>query len=256
MNERLPQRSSPLESQIVEILVERIQSGAYPVNSRLPSESELAAEFAVSRTTVRGALGTLASNGLVKRRHGVGTFISPATRISNPLNEVINFAELVTGQGYAFGFRHIGARFRPAEPRVSEALGLAAGAEILEVSKAFTADGAPVIYTVNLIPPHLFEQCYSRQDMLQPGATEPLYEFLEGACGQRIEQYVATVRPSIARNILIHDQPPEGDPLLPVLVIEEVAYNGSGVPVLYEIEYLLGDRMKFDLVRRRRFSNR
>lgn len=256
MNERIPQRSSPLESQIVEILIERIRNGEYPLESRLPSESEFAAEFGVSRTTVRSALASLAANGLVKRIHGVGTFISHANRIANPLNEVINFSDLITGQGFAFGFRHIGARYRPADTSLTEALHIQPGSSVLEVFKCFTADNEPVIYTTNLIPSRVFENCISPESMLLPGATEPLYEFLEATCGQRIESYLASVRPAIAKNIMINDQPPEVDPLTPVLVIEEVGFSSTGSPVLYEIEYLLGDRMKFDLVRQRRIAAR
>lgn len=256
MNERLPKRNSPLESQIVEILVERIRSGVYPTNSRIASESELAEEFGVSRSTVRGALATLAANGILKRRHGVGTFVSPATRIHNPLNEVINYSDLIIDHGYTFGYRHIGARYIPAKPEIAQALGIAPGDEILEVSKAFTADGELVICTVNLMPMCVFESAVNREDMLKPEATEPLYEFLEKTCGRTIDHYIATVRPSIAKEIRIHDQTLDVDPLLPVLVIEEVAYTASGDPVLHETEYLLGDRMKFDLVRRRRSSIR
>lgn len=256
MNERIPQRSSPLESQIVEILIERIRSGEYPLESRLPSESEFAAEFGVSRTTVRSALASLAANGMVKRIHGVGTFISHAIRIANSLNEVINFSDLITSQGFTFGYRHIGARYRPADPALAESLRIPNASPILEVFKCFTADDEPVIYTTNMIPYRVFENCYTRDEMLQPGATEPLYEFLESTCGQRIETYLASVRPAIAKNILINDRPPEVDPITPVLVIEEVGFSSSGSPVLYEIEYLLGDRMKFDLVRQRRLGPR
>jgi GntR family transcriptional repressor for pyruvate dehydrogenase complex len=51
---------------------EAILSGQLVVGERLPSEAVLAAEFSVSRTTVREALRTLAANGLISKVPGSG----------------------------------------------------------------------------------------------------------------------------------------------------------------------------------------
>lgn len=53
----------------------RIEDGTYPSDSPLPSEPKLAAEFAVSRTTVRRALARLAAESRIERRHGSGTYV-------------------------------------------------------------------------------------------------------------------------------------------------------------------------------------
>jgi GntR family transcriptional regulator len=249
---RLPSRSSPLEDQVVEILLERIASGEYAASSRLPSEAEFAEELNVSRATVRGALSTLEANGVVKRVHGVGTFVRQAQRIANPLNEVVDYQELITGQGYAFSFHHISAAIKTPSTEVATALQLLQEDQILEVVKAFTADGELLVYTRNRLPVWLFAGKISLEELVQPGATEPLFDFLEMRCGQRIEDYLATVRPEIAKKVKIEKHAPPVDPLTPVLVIEEVGYNTQGDPVIHETEYLFGDRMKFDLARRRR----
>lgn len=59
-------------------LRDRMLGGDLPVGSPLPSERELASELEVSRTTVRGALTLLESEGLVDRRvgRGGGTFVA------------------------------------------------------------------------------------------------------------------------------------------------------------------------------------
>ncbi|HYW51919.1 MAG TPA: GntR family transcriptional regulator, partial [Gemmatimonadaceae bacterium] len=51
----------------------RIGGGEWPVGTRLPTESELMAEFGVGRSTVREAVRTLARTGLVQVRQGDGT---------------------------------------------------------------------------------------------------------------------------------------------------------------------------------------
>jgi GntR family transcriptional regulator len=252
MKDRIPQRSSPLEDQVVDILIERIAGGRYTPQSRLPSESELAKEFTVSRTTIRGALSTLAADGLVKRRHGVGTFVSQLTQISNPLNEVVDYRELIEGQGFEFDFQHIGAHLVTPDSKVRKMLALDPESSALQVIKAFTADDELLIYTTNVIPQWVFEKYLTPEEVTRPGATEPLFEFFETLCGQPIEDFHAVVRPEIAQNIQMDNQAPAVSPLLPVLVIEEVGYNSHGRAVLYEIENLFGDRMKFELARRYR----
>lgn len=57
------------------VLLGRIDSGAYPVGSQLPSEPRLALEFKVNRHTLRQALTSLAEAGLVSRTPGRGTVV-------------------------------------------------------------------------------------------------------------------------------------------------------------------------------------
>ena len=52
-----------------------ILSGRFRAGDRLPPERALAAEFGVSRPTVRQAVGVLAAHGLVEARVGSGTFV-------------------------------------------------------------------------------------------------------------------------------------------------------------------------------------
>jgi DNA-binding GntR family transcriptional regulator len=51
--------------------------GQYPDGVRLPTEAELAREYAVSRQTVRRAFHDLVSEGMVRRVPGRGTFAAP-----------------------------------------------------------------------------------------------------------------------------------------------------------------------------------
>lgn len=54
-----------------------IRRGRYADGVRLPTEAELAREFAVSRQTVRRAFHDLVAEGLVRRTAGRGTFATP-----------------------------------------------------------------------------------------------------------------------------------------------------------------------------------
>ena len=68
-------RPRSLATQLVIGFGARIRKGAIGTGAKLPTETELMAEFGVSRTVVRQALSKLQAGGLVVTRHGIGTFV-------------------------------------------------------------------------------------------------------------------------------------------------------------------------------------
>ncbi|MFF2729192.1 FadR/GntR family transcriptional regulator [Streptomyces sp. NPDC058008] len=73
-----PLRPSPLVEQATGHLREQITGGAWPVGTKLPGETTLAATLGVGRSTVREALRALAGAGLVRARQGAGVFVIAA----------------------------------------------------------------------------------------------------------------------------------------------------------------------------------
>ena len=75
-----------LVDRVLDQLQDRIRSGNYPPDSRLPGEHELASMLGVSRPVVRDALARLREQGIVYARQGSGTFVSahgsPTTHLS------------------------------------------------------------------------------------------------------------------------------------------------------------------------------
>jgi len=65
-----------LQAQIKQILRDEITAGLWQQGSQLPPEPDLMRRFGVSRITVSQALRDLATEGLVVRRQGKGTFVS------------------------------------------------------------------------------------------------------------------------------------------------------------------------------------
>lgn len=76
----LPVQTERLYQQIVEQIELRFISGELKVGDKLPSERELAEQFAVSRIAVREAVKALREKGLVEIRPGKGTFITNGTQ--------------------------------------------------------------------------------------------------------------------------------------------------------------------------------
>lgn len=72
-----PRDGRTLRLRVARHVAAQILSGAIPPGSLLPRESDLAAQFGVSRTILREALKILASKGLVEPRRKRGTVVCP-----------------------------------------------------------------------------------------------------------------------------------------------------------------------------------
>ncbi|MBP7693691.1 MAG: GntR family transcriptional regulator, partial [Anaerolineales bacterium] len=75
-----------------------ITQGTYHPGSQLPTEAELGALLGVSRTVVREALRVLQDEGLIARRHGVGTFVREHAILKN-LNFNFGITEMIESAG-------------------------------------------------------------------------------------------------------------------------------------------------------------
>jgi GntR family transcriptional regulator, transcriptional repressor for pyruvate dehydrogenase complex len=70
-----PEGAGPLSAQIYARVVQAILRGDFGVQGKLPTESELAASYGVSRPTIREALSRLRSDGVIDSRRGAGSFV-------------------------------------------------------------------------------------------------------------------------------------------------------------------------------------
>src|SRR5262245_32399559 len=87
----------PLYARLRDVLIERIRSGEWKPGQLIPNEFEIAAEFGVSQGTARKAIGELASERLVLRRQGRGTFVVEHT----PAHVLFRFFNVFDAAGAA-----------------------------------------------------------------------------------------------------------------------------------------------------------
>ena len=76
---RLKTNKMPLSLQVQQHIVDLIKDDTFSPGDRLPSEAEFSVRLGVSRPTLREALKSLEQEGVLLRKHGVGTFISSHT---------------------------------------------------------------------------------------------------------------------------------------------------------------------------------
>ena len=70
----------PIYQQIKKTIQRRIESGDWIAGQKLPSENDLVVALEVSRMTINRALRELTQQGLIKRVHGLGSFVAEAPR--------------------------------------------------------------------------------------------------------------------------------------------------------------------------------
>lgn len=84
-------KSRTSHAQVVDDLGKAIVSGAFPVGSILPGDSDLLQRFKVSRTVLRESMKTLAAKGLVVPRARVGTRVTEKIHWNMFDNEVLTW---------------------------------------------------------------------------------------------------------------------------------------------------------------------
>ncbi|NQS91018.1 MAG: GntR family transcriptional regulator [Chloroflexi bacterium] len=245
-----PLRKASLANQIEKILNDRIKDGQYLPGEQIPTEDKFAEEFQVSRATIRAAFNALTANRLLVRRHGVGTFVSKAAMLTNPLDQSIDFLELISSSGLSADFREVLSRIITPGEDIREKLNLDQDQIVFEVHKIFNADGHPIVYSQNYIPGWVFQDRMTIEEITEPGATEPFFGFFRDVCRCEIQYYLSDVIIGMPAEYPHISSPMKIDQNTPILVIDETGYDGQDRPVNYAIEYLPGNRMQFSLVRK------
>jgi GntR family transcriptional regulator len=232
--------SSSLPVSLAATLRSRINQGTYPAGTRLPSEPDLAAELGVSRPTLREALRVLARDGWLVRRHGSGTFVADRAVVSNSIDVNFGVGELIRLAGKKPGTGHLAYRLDPADEWLAERLQIGPGSDVEILTRVRTADGVPVVHSVDYVPAGLLPP----GSLANPSAS--LYELLAGA-GHPVAQGIAHLRAVQATAALAAQLGVARR--APLMRIEQVDHDAAGTPVVFSVEHHLPEA--FDVVLRR-----
>ena len=196
----------------------------------LPSESDLSAEFHVSRVTVRRALELLRDEGLVESRQGFGWIVS-GEPLRQQLSELVTIEGELEAKGVEPSRKILEFAFEPASKRVRAILGTD---QVLRVRRLNLADGNPFAVVTVWCPAELGQHLSRR-------AVEhrPFYELL----GVRLRGATQTIgadaaAPEVAE--LLHV--PAGSP---VLRCQRITTDTNGRPVLMSEHLFPAHRTEF-----------
>lgn len=234
--------SRQLHAQVAEHLRERMRAGEFIAGERLPTEAQLSSEYGVSRATVRAALLSLTTSGMVHTKHGIGTFVTPfGDSIRAGLQELRSMSDTIRAHGLEPEMRYQSALLRRGTEAECEKLEIEAGSDVLVTDRAVWADGQVVAFSFDLTPawalPPDFDPSARPQSMLAALAKS----------GNKVTTAVADLHASTGEEINWPDRPPGTT----FLLLDQVHYDTDARPVLASRTYFVEGRFQFSILRTR-----
>jgi len=181
----------------------------------------------VSQGTVRKAIDELASENLVTRRQGKGTFV--ATHAERHVQ--YRFLKLLpdTGDARVEGpaqRRVIDCRRVRASADVARTLGLRTGDAVMQARRVLSFSGVPTILEDIWLPGQAFKGLSANQLAAYPGPTYAMFELDFGVRMVRAEEKIRAVLPTAEQA-----QALQVAPATPLLSVERIAYTYNDVPM-------------------------
>ncbi len=211
---------------------------------RLLSEPELARHLGVSRATLREAMRTFETQGLIRRRQGSGTFVLHPSQVIQTGLEVLESIETLARRiNLPVSMGELKVEYRPAWTEEEEVLCLENRCNVVHLSRVILAEGRPVAYLIDILP----EEILTPQD-LEPGFTGSVLDLLlkRGSptlAASRTEINAVTAIPEVARALGIQ----RGDVLL---CFSAYLYATDNQVVDYSFSYFLPGYFRFHVIRR------
>lgn len=225
-------------------LRQAIARGTFRPGTQLPTEAELCQMLSVSRTVVREALRVLEEDGLVTRRHGVGTFVRDRPILKN-LNFNFGITEMIESAGLTPGTSHLAIQSETADQEIADQLRVPVGTPLVTVERVRTADGRPVVYTLDTLPESVLQRAEFDPQLL---LSQSIYKILQTSLGQVIEYGIASLLPVIAPDEVAEKLQLPAHAL--TLYIVQTDYSPGDVPLVYSREYHLPGAFDFIVWRR------
>jgi len=213
-----------------------IVAGEYPAGTRLPSESDLAERYSVSRGTVRQAFAALRADGVIASRRGARRIVLGGPQLQS-FGELASFSRWAHAIGEVPSGRVIALDRREAKPSEAEQLALAAGTRIYHLTRVRLLSGHPVMIERSAFP--------DRVGALVAGMDlghESIYERL-GELGVIFADagHVIDSVPAAADDARLL----ETRPRVPLLRERRRTTDPSGVPIEWSEDRYLGSAVAF-----------
>lgn len=235
----------PLYLGVKKVLLEEIRSGRMAANGRLPSEEVLARQFNVSRATIRSTLQSLEKDGIVTRRHGIGTFLNAdGLQVKMRIDEAKGFFQLIRDSGHAPSISESKLTRVFLGDRISDLMGLPRNQEAVLLERLFLGDGQPAVFVAEYIP----AASLLHEPQLET-IPESIFEFAEVFCRDSIAYSITEIIPVKADDELKKKIGLGRGEVL--LKLEELHYTKENRPFIFSSVYVSDRIIRFQVLRRR-----
>lgn len=236
----VPQRLGRTAQQVSDTVATRIAQGDLAPGDKLPPERYLATTHGVSRSTLRQALISLESRGLLRREpgRGGGTFVASA-KVYRDLSQITGVPTLLREQGFTSGSRVVSLNVRPADRATAAELGITVSDHVVDLVRIRFADGAPMSLERAMLP-----------IALVPGLPElalggSLYALLDEQFGIRAHEAIEHIEVVAATDD--EAQILAIAPGAPLLLVRRTTTDAQGRPFEFSRDLFRGDRVRISV---------
>ncbi len=214
-----------------------------PAGQRLPSEPDLAKQLGVSRATLREAMRSFETQGLIRRRQGSGTFVVGKVQALESGLEVLESLDTIANRmGLEMSVSDLAVESITADDETAEALNLNKGAKLTRVRRVIRAESRPVAYLVDILP----EEFLHPRDLpadFHGSVLDYLIERGDPLTSSRADISAIGATADVAKPLEIQ----RGDVLLH---FHAQLFNAEAKPVDYSLSYFIPGYFHFHIVRR------
>ena len=215
-----------------------------PKGTKLPSEPNLAEQLGVSRATLREAMRTFESPGLLRRRQGLGTFVEGPTQVIESGLEVL---ESIETQAERIGVDVTMGDFEVIHIKANQnqagKLNLQEGDPLLQVRRVILTEGEPVAYLIDILPEDLLSP-----EILNNQFTGSVLDLMihigdPPLSISKTEISAAHAPVEVAKALKVQ----RGDTLL---LLNALLFDEEGNPVDYSHSYFLPGNFRLHIIRK------
>ncbi|MHC5249353.1 GntR family transcriptional regulator, LSA1692 subfamily [Enterococcus sp. LJL90] len=216
---------------------EKIKTGVYVSSQKLPSEYDLATEFAVSRLTVRKAIDFLIQQNLLFKMKGKGTYVmQPSEKYQSGKSGLVGFTESAKAFGKSSNTKVLVYDQTPQAPQtILNAMQLTKQGDLVYIERLRSFDEEPM--TIE----HLYVKSSTVKDVTKEQLANSLFELIEKTVEiayshQEVEAMLADQELAKLLQIKKND---------PVLKVNSIAYSATAIPIIYDTSYYRADKYTF-----------
>lgn len=214
-----------------------------PAGSRLTSEPELAKQLGVSRATLREAMRTFETQGLIRRRQGSGTYVVGRFGVIDAGLEVLESLDTMASRlNLQVSVSDLHIEQISADAKTAEGLCVEEGTPITRVRRVMRAEGRPVAYLVDSLP----EEYFKPSDLPQ-GFGGSVLDFLLSK-GKDLQHSRADISATNATADVAKPLEIQRDDVL--LRFDAQLYDSAGKVVDYSVSYFIPGYFHFHVNRR------
>lgn len=215
---------------IINMLKIEINGSNYNIGDFLPSEKELAKQYAISRNTLRKALKELEDDGWIERRHGSGSWIKKKYfQTATNRSDSFSFTQIVNSENKTPSSQVLKFELQYASEEISKMLQLLPGEPVYYVKR---------LRLINNIPIQLEESWMSATRFPELSFSHVLqskYSYIEDKCGVKIKgsyQSVLAINPSVELATILRTSTQD-----PIIKMYTQAVDEEDHPIDYSILY-------------------